>query len=74
MSEQNPVVRNIGNTSSRTLAIHAMCAHCMGCTREHVEQGWRNEVDHCSAQHCPLFEFRPRRVIAGQKTACKAPK
>lgn len=55
----NPYVRNIGNLTSLRKAVDAMCAHCMGCTASHMEPGFKHEIRHCSAPHCPLWEFRP---------------
>ena len=63
----NPVVKNIGNTGSRKLAISAMCAHCMGCTEGHLESGFREEIRMCSAQKCPLWLFRPFQSAQGNK-------
>jgi hypothetical protein len=40
-------------------AIKAMCAHCVGCTREHLEPGFRDDIRGCVAKDCPLWQFRP---------------
>ena len=63
-AEMNPVVRNADNRGSRTLAIHAFCAHCMGCTSDWQEPGWRNEVRNCTSTTCPLWHFRPFKEAA----------
>ena len=55
----NPVPENAGNRTSRALAIKAMCAHCVGCTPDHIEPGFREEIRNCSAPNCPLWHFRP---------------
>lgn len=57
--EHNPIVRNIGNSKSLRAAIDAQCAHCMGCTADHIEPGFRESIRDCSAPACPLFNFRP---------------
>ena len=64
--EMNPIKR-YHEKGGRKRAIDAMCAYCMGCTaveqgngqEDHLEQGFRNEIKHCTSPACPLFEFRP---------------
>lgn len=65
--ESNPV-RKFFNAEKQTRsgAIKAMCAHCMGCTIEATEQGFRSSIRDCSsgptsAAPCPLWKFRPFR-------------
>lgn len=60
--EFNPLIK-LQTKATRSQAIKAMCAHCMGCTKEHIEPGWRQEVAKCSAPACPLFQFRPYKVL-----------
>ena len=55
----NPYVRNIGNSTSLRRALDAMCAHCMGCTEDHLEPGFRHDIRDCSSKTCPLWRFRP---------------
>ena len=55
----NPLARSINAPRSRKLAITAACAHCMGCTVDHEEPGWRKTVKECSSYSCPLWRFRP---------------
>lgn len=51
---ESPVAKAARNPQSLRLAINAMCAQCMGeCP------GWRNEVRHCTAPHCALWNVRP---------------
>lgn len=69
-ADQNPVRRNVGNTTSRAAAIAAMCAHCHGCDAEKVERGFRDEVRSCTARDCPLWHFRPFKEKAPD--ACDA--
>lgn len=57
--EMNPVVKAIGNTTSRRLAVNAMCASCMGCNEEHREANFTQMIRECSSPKCPLFNFRP---------------
>lgn len=40
-------------------AIKAMCAHCVGCTRDHIEPGFREDIRSCVSKDCPLWQFRP---------------
>lgn len=57
--DQNPVRRNLGNTKSFRKAINAMCSHCVGCTADEIEPGFRDDIRSCSAPACPLWNFRP---------------
>jgi hypothetical protein len=54
----NPILKNM-LSPSRSNAIKAMCCHCVGCTLETLEQGYRNHIRNCTASHCPLYKFRP---------------
>ena len=64
--EDNPIKRYYAKRGRKN-AINAMCAYCMGCTSveqgngqiDHLEQGFRTEIRHCSASACPLYDFRP---------------
>lgn len=56
---RNPFKALKAKPNSRKLAIHAMCASCMGCTEEMPEPGWRGGVRECSSMGCPLYNFRP---------------
>ena len=58
MAESNPILRFRAN-STRKNAIHAMCAHCMGCTDESIEPGFRADIRSCTSTKCPLHSFRP---------------
>ena len=58
--ENNPIVRAM-NKPTRGNAIKAMCAHCMGCTPDHLERGFRQSISDCTAKSCPLYQFRPFR-------------
>ncbi len=70
--EFNPIVR-LYDSQKHSLRCHidAMCAHCMGCTAEEVNPGFRAEVRACSAPDCPLFGVRPFRT-KGQASCTKA--
>jgi hypothetical protein len=57
--EHNAVLKNVGNVSSRRLAIKAMCFHCMGCTEDHYEYGVKDDIRNCTSPMCPLWHFRP---------------
>lgn len=58
MAELNPLVL-ARERPTRARAIKAMCAHCMGCTQEHLEPGFRDLIRGCTATGCPLYPFRP---------------
>lgn len=57
--EHNPMVRARGNTKSLRKAVDAFCASCMGCTVDHYEPGFKQEIRNCTATGCPLYNFRP---------------
>ena len=59
--QNNLFVKNIGNRSSLRMAINAQCAHCMGCTADHMEPDYRNSIRNCTSNQCPLWHFRPYR-------------
>lgn len=58
----NPILKAKEVPNSRRFAINAMCANCMGCTTENIEQGFRNNIKHCTSNSCPLHSFRPYQV------------
>ena len=62
MRNHNPVARFFTLKPSRTHAIKAKCAECMGCTKDHLEEGFKNEIRNCSAHSCPLYLFRPYKM------------
>jgi hypothetical protein len=67
--EHNPLVRSARNPGSLREAIAAMCAHCMGCTCERIEPGFRDDIRDCTALACPLWHQRPfQRGPKKQKT------
>ena len=62
MRNHNPVKRASTAPVTPKKAIAAMCASCMGCTKDHIEEGFKNEIRNCSAPHCPLYLFRPYKM------------
>lgn len=58
MAEVNPIVRYRARPT-RGNAIKAMCAHCMGCTDERLEPGFRSSIRDCASASCPLHKYRP---------------
>jgi len=39
----------------------AINANCVGCVYDPEEPGtWRQQVDQCGVESCPLYSFRPR--------------
>ena len=59
MSKFNPIARYQKNLNSRTLAINAKCAECVGCTPNHLEKGFRESISNCTSPSCHLYRFRP---------------
>ena len=62
MRNHNPVDRFFTLTPTRKRAIEAMCASCMGCTKNHLEDGFKSEIRNCSTQDCSLYSFRPYKL------------
>ena len=62
MRNHNPVKRASIAPVTPKKAIAAMCASCMGCTKDHLEEGFKNEIRNCSAQACSLYSFRPYKM------------
>ena len=60
--EYNPIRKLADNPSSKAQAIKAMCAHCMGCTADSVEPGFRQSIFACTTTTCPLYSVRPYRA------------
>ena len=59
MSKFNPILRFENKPNSRKLANDAKCAECFGCTRDHLEKGFKESISSCSSESCPLHRFRP---------------
>jgi hypothetical protein len=59
--ERNWIVRAIEGGNSRKNAINAMCYHCMGCTKDHMEPGVMTDVRNCTSTTCPLYNYRPHK-------------
>jgi hypothetical protein len=57
-AEQNPIKRAIRKPTYLN-AIKAKCAECMGCTENHLEEGFRDDIASCTSWTCPLRPFRP---------------
>lgn len=56
--DHNPISRNL-RSPSRKNAADAMCARCVGCTRDHLEPGFKEDIKNCSDNDCPIHEWRP---------------
>ena len=72
MSKFNPILRFENKPNSRKLAHDAKCAECFGCTRDHLEKGFKESISSCSSYSCPLHRFRPyqrEKSLEGQKRA-----
>ena len=75
MSKFNPILRFENKPNSRKLANDAKCAECFGCTRDHLEKGFKESISSCSSESCPLHRFRPyqrEKFLEGQKTSVQA--
>jgi|GEM_PF-3068594 len=57
--EINPIKQFLANPRSKTSAIKAKCAECFGCTKDHLESGFKESISACSSYSCPLHSFRP---------------
>ena len=66
MLEINPIIR-LRAKPSRTNAIKAKCAECMGCTADHLERGFRELIRACTSKACPLHSYRPYQANLGAK-------
>lgn len=61
MPEHNPVVKL--NPQSLRSSINAKCAQCMGCERDHLEPGFREQIRNCTDKSCALYELRPYQKV-----------
>ena len=66
MSEINPILR-LRAKPSRTNAIKAKCAECMGCTADRLERGFRELIRACTSKACPLHAYRPYQANLSAK-------
>ena len=62
-AEMNPILA-YERAPTRGKAIKAMCSHCMGCTRDYVEVGFRQSIRDCTSTGCPLYRYRPFQARA----------
>ena len=54
----NPLLK-YDQKKTRSNAIRAKCAECMGCSRQAIEPGFRAMIRECTSFRCPLYEWRP---------------
>lgn len=67
----NPIVR-LKSKPTYKHAIHAMCAHCVGCTTDHLEPSFSCDIRDCTSHSCPLWHFRPYKDKSlNQDTKCR---
>ncbi len=60
VSVNNPVKKLLtAEKPTRSLAIRAFCAQCMGCDEERIEPGFIGEIRNCTSIKCALYDFRP---------------
>ena len=71
-AEFNPILRG-QRKPTRKNAIHAMCAHCVGCTETHLERGFKQEISACTSYGCPLYGYRPYSKSSSSEAIFKAP-
>ena len=56
----NPIDKWLAsNRKSRSLAIAANCAECMGCAPGIIEPGFKQSIKECTMPTCSLHGFRP---------------
>ena len=61
-AEHNLIRKHLANPSSRKMAIHAFCFHCVGGTEEELpDPGWKDLIRTCTSPKCPLYLYRPYR-------------
>ena len=58
---RDPMEKARKNPKSKRAAINAMCFDCVG---GNSDGGWRNLVETCQIENCPLFLHRPRSKSA----------
>lgn len=57
--EHNWIKKSRENPHSKSMAIKAMCFHCVGGTSEEMpDSGWKKSISECTAPQCPLYAFR----------------
>lgn len=56
--DHNPISRYL-NRPTRKNANNAMCARCVGCSIDHLEPGYRQDIKNCSVNDCPMHKQRP---------------
>ena len=66
MRNHNPVARFYTLAPIRSRAIKAKCAECMGCTKNHLEEGFKKGIRNCTAPHCPLHAQALLRLKLGE--------
>ena len=60
ISENNPVKKlSTAKNATRSMAIKAFCAQCMGCDIERIEPGFISDIRNCTSKRCALYSFRP---------------
>lgn len=56
---RTPIERANDNPNSKAMAIEAKCYDCI---YDPLSEGrWRDQVDACSCEDCPLWNVRPQR-------------
>lgn len=59
--QKNPYQKWIENNTRKT-AIEAFCMHCMGTEDpDNPQPGYRTDIKGCTANDCPLYQWRPYR-------------
>jgi hypothetical protein len=58
-NEYNWIKKSRENPHSKSMAIKAMCFHCVGGTADSMpDSGWKKSISECTAPQCPLYAFR----------------
>jgi len=64
IKQKNPLQKwHESDKTSRSLAIHANCLECVGCSPTETASGYRDAIRSCHLVDCPLHVFRPYRRL-----------
>jgi|GEM_PF-2989318 len=66
MRHHNPVECFFALPQNRKMAIEAKCASPIGCTKRHLEEGFKREVRNCTAPHYPSHALALSRLNRGE--------
>ena len=61
--DHNPISRYQKHPTPKN-ANNAMCATCVGCTSDHLELGFKEDIKNCSRHDCPMYKKRPYQQVS----------